>query len=235
MVGGFEAQDDVLDAALHRFSGTVPGLVAVLGGPEVVPAVVGDVPAQPLPLVEKVDLGPEVEQAVRPWRAGQLDHFVDAGAHRLEGFEPLGGMVLEAGCLVQNHHVKVPAPGQCVNQPGDVLAVDDVNIRWGFQCGFALLLCAQHGGNAQVLQVLPFLCLILPRRLCDLLRGDDERSADLQPVVDQLVDGGQRDHRLAQAHLHPERHPGLLEDRFDARLLIRVRVKLLHCFDLRFF
>ena len=197
----------------------------------------GDVPAQPLPLVEQVDLGPEVEQAVRPWRAGQLDHFVDAGTHRLEGFKPLGGVALEAGCLVQNHHVKVPAPAQCVNQPWNVLAVDDVNIRWGFQCGFALLLCAQHGGNAQVLQVLPFLCLILPGGFGYFLRGDDERSADLQPVVDQLVDGGQRDHRLAQAHLHPERHPGLLENRFDACLLIWVRVKLLplRCFDLRFF
>ena len=138
-------------------------------------------------------------------------------------------MALEAGCLVQNHHVKVPSPAQCANQPGDVLAVDDVNIRWGFQCGFALLLCAQHGGNAQVLQVLPFLCLILPGGFGDFLRGDDERSADLQPVVDQLVDGGQRDHRLAQAHIVGE----------DAAHAVTVQrpqpAKLLHCFDLRFF
>lgn len=122
-----------------------------------------------------------------------------------------------------------------MHQPGDVLAVDDVNIRRGFQSCLALLLCAQHGGNAQVLQVSPFGGFVLPRRFCDLLWGYDQHPADLQSVVDQLVDGGQGDHRLAQAHLHPERHAGLLEDRFDARLLIWVRVKLLHCFDLRFF
>ena len=35
-----------------------------------------------------------------------------------------------------------------MNQPGDVLAVDDVNIRWGFQCGFALLLSYDTFGKA---------------------------------------------------------------------------------------
>ena len=235
MVGGFEAQDDVPDAALHRFGGTVLWLVAVLGGPEVVLAVVGDVLAQPLPLVEQINLGPEVQQAVGPWRAGQLHHFVHSGPHCFQCFEPLGCVVLKAGCLVQNHHVKIPAPAQRVHQPGDVLAVDDVNIRRGFQCGFALLLCAQHGGNAQVLQVPPLGGFVLPRRFCDLLRGYDQHPADLQSVVDQLVDGGQRDHRLAQAHLHPEGHSGLFQNGLDARLLIWVRVKLLHCFGLRFF
>ena len=195
----------------------------------------GDVPAQPLALIQQVDLRPEVQQAVGPGRAGQLHHLVDSGAHGFQGFEPLGGVVLEAGCLVQNHHVKIPAPAQRVYQPGEVLAVDDVNIRWGCQSCLALLLCAQHGGNAQVLQVPPLGGFVLPRRLCDLLRGYDQHPADLQSVVDQLVDGGQGDHRLAQTHFHPERHAGLFQNGIDARLLIWVRVKLLHCFDLRFF
>ena len=83
--------------------------------------------------------------------------------------------------------------------------------------------------------MLPFGGFVLPRRFCDLLRGYDQHPADLQPVVDQLVDGGQGDHRLAQTHFHPERHAGLFQNGVNARLLIWVRVKLLHCFDLRFF
>ena len=100
VVGGFEAQDDVLDTTLHRFGGPVLWLVAVLGGPEVVLAVVGDVPAQPLALIQQVDLGPEVQQAVGPRRAGQLHHFVHSGPHGFQGFEPLGCVVLEAGRFV---------------------------------------------------------------------------------------------------------------------------------------
>ena len=195
----------------------------------------GDVPPQPFALVEQVDLRPEVQQAVGPWCAGQLHYLVHPRAHGLERFEPQRCVVLKAAGFVQHHHVKIPAAAQCVHQPGDVLAVDDVNIRLGCQSGFALLLGAQHGGNAQVPQVPPLGGFVLPRCFGDLLRGNDEHLVDLQPVVDQLVDGSQGDDSLAQAHLHPECHARLFQNGVDARLLIRVRMKLLHCFDLRFF
>ena len=84
-------------------------------------------------------------------------------------------------------------------------------------------------------QVLPLGCLVLPRRFGHLPGRDDEYPADLQPVIEELVDGGQGHDGLAESHLHPEGHSGLFQNGLDARLLIRVRVKLLHCFDLRFF
>ena len=84
-------------------------------------------------------------------------------------------------------------------------------------------------------QVLPFGGFVLPCRFGYLFRSDHQNPAHLQPVVEELVDGGQGDDGLAEAHLHPERHSGLGQNRIDGGLLVWMRVKLLHGFDLRFF
>lgn len=121
VVGGFEAEDDVPDGGMDGLRSLCFRLVAVLGGPEVLLPIVGDVPAQPLPLIQQPDLRPEVQQAVGAGRPGQLHQLVDAGAHGFEGFEALGCMVLEAGRLIQHHHVKIPLPAQRLHQPRRVL------------------------------------------------------------------------------------------------------------------
>ena len=227
-IGCFETQHQIRDLAPDRIARPVLGFPAVFCGPEIGLPVVRDILAQPLPLIQQIDLRPEVQQVVGRRGAGQLHHLGDLRAHSLQRLKPLGGMVLETGCFVQHHHVKGPVSAVVPHQPVAVFAVDDIHICRGVQGCNALRLGAQHSGDPQVLEVIPLLYLILPCSFCHLLRCHNQHAPDFGSIIDQGVNGGQGNYGFTQTHLHPQRNTGLVKDRVNSRLLIRVRREMLH-------
>ena len=79
-----------------------------------------------------------------------------------------------------------------------------------------------------MLEVIPLLRLVLPCSFCHLLRCHNQHAPDLGSVIDQGVNGGQGNYGFAQTHLHPQPNTGLVNDRVNSRLLIRVWREMLH-------
>ena len=133
VVGGFHRDADVGDQLVDLLLRALLGLVAVDDLPialvrqeEPLPVSTYE-PAQPLAHVQKVHLGPQVEEAVGLRGPGQADDPADTGPHPFQSPEPLRLAALEGGQLVNDQCVEIPAV--VVNQPGDILPVDDVNLR----------------------------------------------------------------------------------------------------------
>jgi len=118
-------------------------------------------------------------------------------AHPAQRPEALRLCALEARQLIQYHHVVGPGlPPDLLDQPGDVLAVDHVDVRICCQRCPALIGCADGNGAAEVLKVVPLADLVGPCVLRHALRGDDQHPRDLDHVVQQ-ADRRQRGHGFA--------------------------------------
>ena len=171
--------------------------------------VAGDCPPKPGPAIQQIDLRPQILQAVGRRRAGQLHQAADPRPHQLHGFEALRLRILEAGGLVQHHHVKGPGVAVVVHQPGDVLPVDHPDVPRRVQSPQPLHGAAQYRDDPQVLQVLPLGRLRRPSGLGHLLRRHHQAPGDCPAVVSQLIDGRQGDHRLANQGPYPGKAPSM--------------------------
>jgi len=94
---------------------------------EVPSAVVGDVSSQPLAHVQEPELRPEVHQTVAGGCASQPHDALDAGTDFQQGAEPFSLVGLEGGQLIDHYHVVVKGKAAVLNEPLDVLPVDDVH------------------------------------------------------------------------------------------------------------
>jgi hypothetical protein len=103
--------------------------------------------------------------------------------------------------LVQDNQIKGPLlPGAYgpVDQPLEVISVDNVDVGRRLQSTFALMRRTHDNGHGQVLQVVPLLTLAAPRGLGHALRRHHQSSAD-HSRLPQFLDPGQSDHRFPEA------------------------------------
>ena len=115
----------------------------------------GDVPSEPFAAVQQIELRPEIRQTVWRGGSGQLDKAGDVRLDPRQRLETLRPMVLEAARFVNDHHIEPPVVPQVIDQPDDVLAVDNVHVRRRTDRPDPLLLAAEDEGEPQVPEVLP--------------------------------------------------------------------------------
>ena len=101
MVYRTHRQSDVVDPGVDRqvrvmleLPGEDLGGAALIRLEELVPVVSEKVP-EALTAVDQTELRPDVEQAVRCWRAGECDHPGDFWQNTFQGLEPLRLVVLK--------------------------------------------------------------------------------------------------------------------------------------------
>ena len=158
---------------------------------------------QPLAHVQAVHLSPQVYQTVRRGSAGQTYHALhrrNRYAHRLE---TLALRTLETRQLVYHQHVERQHAAVLAHQPHEVVTAGHIHVGLLLQRHATLLLRTKHLHHPEALQVLPLLGLRRPSRLGYLLRGHHQHSAHLA-VVHQVLQSGQRTHRLAQSHVEEQ-------------------------------
>ena len=104
-----DIRDGVVDLFLCAGEGLIrvdDGAVALVRG-KVAVAVMGDEAPQPLAEIKESILGPQVHHAVAAGGPCQSDNAPDAGTHLQQGAEAFCLITLEAGQLVDDHHVVV--------------------------------------------------------------------------------------------------------------------------------
>ena len=140
----------VIDLFLRAGEGLVrvdDGAVALVRGKVAIP-VVGNEAPQPFAKIKEPVLGPQVHQAVAAGGPCQSDDAPDAGSHLQQGAEAFCLIALEAGQLVDDHHVVVKGQIALLDQPLHVFPVDDVHGCILHQSGFPLQLrsdCHREG------------------------------------------------------------------------------------------
>jgi len=188
MVLRLHGDRDVRDRAVDPLLGTLSGLVAeyhlgaTLVGLEVRIAVGPDEPAQSHSHIQKLELRPEVYQAVACRSSCKA---YDALHHRTPAHqcpEALGAVVLERRELVDDHHVVVEGKGALLDQPLHVLTVDDVQVRLALQRRDALGSTSHRHRGPQQLKVVPLADLARPRVPCHPKRRDDQYLVYLKGV-----------------------------------------------------
>ena len=198
-----DIRDGVVDLFLCAGEGLIrvdDGAVALVRG-KVAVAVMGDEAPQPLAEIKESILGPQVHQAVAAGGPCQSDNAPDAGTHLQQGAEAFCLITLEAGQLVDDHHVVVKGQVALLDQPLHVLPVDDVHGSVLHQGGFPLQLRSDRHREGQAPEMIPFADLRWPCVPRHTERGDYQHLADQEAVETQVEDGGQRDDALAKAHI----------------------------------
>jgi len=183
----------------------------------------GDEPAQALAHIQHAELRPKVHQAVGGWRAGQPHDPPDERAHLHQAAEALGLMGLEGRKLVDHHHVVVKRQAAFLDQPLDVLPVDDVDISFLRQGRFSLSLASDRHRIGQVVKLVPLLKLCAPSITGHTKWSDDQHLVNLKAVEQQVQNGGQGDARLAKAHVQQHGSEGMVLDVVDCVPLVLMR------------
>ncbi len=114
--------------------------------------------------------------------AGEADDAAEPWANLHQGLEALRLVVLEGRELVDDHHVVVEGNPGLVDQPLQVLAVDDRDVRALHEGGLALLGSPDRDRVGETGKVAPFPDLGRPRVAGDAQRGDHEDAPHLEAV-----------------------------------------------------
>ena len=154
VVCSFHGDGDVGDFLMDGILCTGEGLVGehhlsvTLVRLEVGVAVMGDESSQPLPHVQETELRPKVHETVAGGSAGQPNDALDRGANLEERSEPLCLVAFEGGQLIDDHHVVVKGDVAVLDEPLDILTVDDVHEGSLLEGGFSFCLAAHCHGIA---------------------------------------------------------------------------------------
>ena len=155
---------------------------------------------QALTPIQEPRLAPQVLQAVRRWRPGQVYPAIHpAVRHLAQGLGPLGSLseakALEPGALVGDHSAERPAVAQMFDKPWQVLIVGGVDGCVALQGPGPGPRIAHDGAHLGSGQVVPLADLIGPGALC-YAQGRKDQG---RPAIDELqqVQGGEHRDRLA--------------------------------------
>ena len=142
-------------------------------------------------MIQEEDLRPEIHEPVGVRCSGEADDPRDQRTDFSQSFEALRLVVLEARELVDDDHVPLPEPAVVLHQPGDVLAVDDVDVGLCIDGVFALFPGSQDLRDLEVFQMVPLFGLSAPGVLGYLERRDHKNTLHFVLLPDQLLDGRQ--------------------------------------------
>ena len=175
VVGGFHGNADVGNLAVYLFlctrSGRIGKAVPVRG--EVGIAVLPDTLAEAFSFVKQPELRPEIHETVAARCAGQPDNTLHERSHFSQRLEALGLMVLEAGQLVDHHHIEVERHSAAFDEPLHVLAVDDIQVSFLPESCKALVAAAENQTVFQPIQVIPLSDFCRPAIFAYTDRCDD--------------------------------------------------------------
>ncbi len=221
MVGGLHADGDVRDSAVDCFLRAGQRLVgehhlpAALVRKKIVRSVLPDEAAEALSHIQQPVFGPQIHKAVCGRGAGQADDAADARADLHQRPEAFCPVAFEGRQLVDHHGVEVKGDAALLNEPLDVFPVDHADIRPPQKRRPALGLGAHRHGAGQKRQVIPFLNLGGPCVAGHAERRDYQNTVSLEAVKQQVIQGGQRDARFAEAHIQQDRRDGVILDVTD--------------------
>ena len=230
MVDGFHGDGDVGDGIVDLFLCTGQRLeaehhlsVALVRAEEGV-TVVGDESTEPLAHVEDTELSPQVHKTVAAGCAGQSHDAFDAGADFQQTAEPLRLVALEGGQLIDDHHVVVEGNAALLNEPLDILPVDDVHADPLTECRLALGFRADCHRVGQPMQMIPLVDLRRPCISGNTQRSDDQHLADQKAVETEVEDGGKRDDAFAETHVEEHSRDGMLQNEVRGIRLVVMRL-----------
>ena len=106
-------------------------------------------------------------------------------------------MVLKGGELIHNDRIEGERDAALLDQPLDILAVDDIDIRISHQGSLPVFLGTDGDGIGQHAQVIPFFDLRRPCVPCHPERCDHQYAVSFEAVKQQVKKCGQADSRLA--------------------------------------
>ena len=199
----FHGDGDVRDGFVDLFLRTGQRLVAEHHLPvalvrlEEGVAVMGDEPTEPTAHIEDAELCPEIHKTVAAGRAGQPNDAFDSGADLQQAAEPLCLVALEGGQFIDDHHVVVERDAALLNEPLDILPVDDVYADPLPECRLALGFRADRHRVGQPMKMIPLVDLRRPCISGDTQRSDDQHLANKKAVEAEVEDSRKCDDRLA--------------------------------------
>ena len=158
----------------------------------------GDEPTEPLAHIENAELRPQIHKTVAAGCAGQPHDAFDTGADFQQTTESLCLVALKGGQLIDDHHVVVKGNAALLNEPLDILPIDDVHADPLPECRLALGFRADRHRVGQPMQMIPLVDLRRPCISGDTQRCDDQHLADQKAVQAEVEDGGKRDCCFAQ-------------------------------------
>lgn len=163
VVGGFHGNRDVRNPAVdgvlrsrHGLVGVDDLSVAFVREEEGVP-ILCDEASEALTHIQQPELGPQIHEAVGGRGAGQSDDALDLGSDAQQSFKSLGLVILERGQLVNDHGIVVKGKTAALDEPAQVLSVDDGDVGADHQGGPPLSGAAYGHGIGQLFQMRPFL------------------------------------------------------------------------------
>ena len=180
--------------------------------------------------------GVEIIKKIRSWSAmpiivvsARSEDFdkvsaLDAGADFQKAAEPLCLVALEGGQLIDDHHIVVEWNAALLNEPLDILPVDDVHADPLPECCFALGFRTDCHRVGQPMQMIPLVDLRRPGVSGNTQRCDNQHLANLEAVEAEVEDGGKRDDAFAKPHVEEHRRDGMLQDEVRGIRLVVMRL-----------
>ena len=233
--GDGNVSDPLVDLFLRAGPGNVvvhdAGVWVHPGRFEIRFTVPGDKLSQPHALVDQVHLRPQIQQAVAGGCSGQADDPLDIRTHLPQCPPALALVVLEAGQLVDHHHVKGPLHIvflQIVRKPLHVVPVDHVHIRLCLQGSGTLLRVTNHDGHPQEGSVLPGLTFFRPHRAGYPKRGNHQCLSNLKAVEHQIQNRRQGDGAFPESHFENQQGFRVFLKEVHAEILVFIQVTSFH-------
>ena len=184
----------------------------------------GDEPAEPLAHIEDAELCPEIHKTVAAGGAGQSHDALDTGTNLQQTAEPLGLVAFEGGQLIDDHHVEVKGDAALLNEPLDILPVDDVHADPLPERRLALCFCTDSHRVGQPMQMIPLVDFRRPCISGDTQRCNDQHLANQKAVQAEVKDGGKRDDAFAEPHVEEHSRDGMLQDEVRGIRLVVMRL-----------
>lgn len=189
--------------------------------------------AKALAFVQEPELSPEIEEPVRGGCPCELYEELGTPRHGAKGLGTgptrAGAEALQARGLIGDDDVERPVAVELLDQPGEGLVVDAVDVGLLIERLLPLRLRAVEDGDAHVGEVLPLGDLIRPRRYGHTERGEDQRGAYAFYRLEK-VDGVERRTGLTHAHRAPAGASRIGQYVINYAPLIRARCEL-HTLD----
>ena len=132
-------------------------------------------------------------------------------------------MVFEGRKLVYHDHVVIKRELAFLDEPLDVLTVDDVDIGFLRQGRFSLSLASDRHRIGQVVKLVPLLKLCAPSITGYSKWSNDQHLVNLEAVEQQVRNSGQCDARFAKAHVQQHGSEGMVLDIVDYIPLVLMR------------
>lgn len=184
---------------------------------------------QPISAVNEPCLTPQVDQAVRRRRAGEVYPAVHVLVRHLgQRSSALTALPqakrLQPGAFVGDHRAEWPAAAELFNQPHQVVVVGGEHAGVAVeQRSGTLFGSADDRLHFDVAQVLPFCGLVWPSAGRHAQRRQNERRLRLFTGAVECLQSAERTHRFAHPHASPDVRARHLEYVVDNEVLVGAR------------